>query len=106
MSSMFSIGSSTGNILLGGQWIEGGTLLVDGGRISGITDSSVHFQTKNHLHADGKWVLPGMVDGHVHSLSFPGEGFFHSTRSAAAGGVTTIIDMPWTPPAEQPPPKP
>ena len=84
----------TGNILLGEQWIEGGTLLVDGGRISGITDSSVHFQTKNHLHADGKWVLPGMVDGHVHSLSFPGEGFFHSTRSAAAGGVTTIIDMP------------
>ncbi len=42
-------------------------------------------------------LLPGLVDTHVH-VNEPGrtewEGFETATRSAAAGGVTTIIDMP------------
>jgi allantoinase len=42
-------------------------------------------------------VLPGLVDTHVH-LNDPGraewEGFESGTRAAAAGGVTTIVDMP------------
>ncbi|MGI4953313.1 MAG: dihydroorotase [Janthinobacterium lividum] len=48
----------------------------------------------------GKLILPGLVDGHMHtgsSIGFPGiEG---STRSAAAGGVTTCVDMPYDVPA-------
>lgn len=42
-------------------------------------------------------VLPGLVDTHVH-INDPGraewEGFEHATRAAAAGGVTTVVDMP------------
>jgi allantoinase len=42
-------------------------------------------------------LLPGLVDSHVH-VNEPGrtewEGFATATRAAAAGGVTTIIDMP------------
>ncbi|GAA4580614.1 allantoinase AllB [Planotetraspora phitsanulokensis] len=42
-------------------------------------------------------LLPGLVDTHVH-VNEPGrthwEGFDSATRAAAAGGVTTIIDMP------------
>ncbi len=42
-------------------------------------------------------LLPGMVDTHVH-VNDPGrtewEGFASATRAAAAGGITTIIDMP------------
>jgi allantoinase len=42
-------------------------------------------------------VLPGLVDTHVH-VNEPGrtewEGFATATRAAAAGGVTTILDMP------------
>jgi allantoinase len=42
-------------------------------------------------------LLPGLVDTHVH-VNDPGradwEGFAHATRAAAAGGVTTIVDMP------------
>lgn len=42
-------------------------------------------------------LLPGLVDAHVH-VNEPGrthwEGFATATRAAAAGGVTTIIDMP------------
>lgn len=42
-------------------------------------------------------IMPGLVDAHVH-LNEPGrtewEGFDTGTRAAAAGGVTTVIDMP------------
>jgi allantoinase len=36
-----------------------------------------------------------MVDAHVHSLSHHGEGIAAATRAAAAGGVTTIVEMPY-----------
>jgi allantoinase len=43
------------------------------------------------------WLLPGFVDTHVH-VNEPGragwEGFANATRAAAAGGVTTLVDMP------------
>jgi allantoinase len=46
---------------------------------------------------DGAVLLPGLVDTHVH-VNEPGrtewEGFATATRAAAAGGVTTILDMP------------
>lgn len=42
-------------------------------------------------------VMPGLVDTHVH-INSPGrtewEGFESATRAAAAGGVTTLVDMP------------
>ncbi|HET9209514.1 MAG TPA: amidohydrolase family protein, partial [Thermoanaerobaculia bacterium] len=42
-------------------------------------------------------VMPGLVDTHVH-VNEPGrtdwEGFATATRAAAAGGVTTLVDMP------------
>ncbi|HEX5918142.1 MAG TPA: allantoinase AllB [Nocardioides sp.] len=49
------------------------------------------------LLADDEVLLPGLVDTHVH-VNEPGrtdwEGFASATRAAAAGGVTTIVDMP------------
>ena len=46
---------------------------------------------------DDQVLLPGLVDTHVH-VNEPGrtewEGFPSATRAAAAGGVTTIVDMP------------
>src|SRR3954469_14617762 len=42
-------------------------------------------------------LMPGVVDSHVH-VNEPGrtewEGFTTATRAAAAGGVTTLVDMP------------
>jgi allantoinase len=47
--------------------------------------------------ADDEVLMPGLVDTHVH-VNEPGradwEGFSTATRAAAAGGVTTIVDMP------------
>lgn len=54
------------------------------------------------IDADGKLLLPGMIDAHVH---FREPGFPHKetwetgSRSAAAGGVTTVFDQPNTDPA-------
>jgi allantoinase len=50
------------------------------------------------LHDAGDLVvMPGLVDSHVH-VNEPGrtewEGFASATRAAAAGGITTIVDMP------------
>jgi allantoinase len=46
---------------------------------------------------DDEVLLPGLVDSHVH-IDDPGraewEGFESATRAAAAGGVTTLVDMP------------
>ncbi|KZX20584.1 allantoinase AllB [Rathayibacter tanaceti] len=46
---------------------------------------------------EGQVLMPGIVDTHVH-VNEPGrtewEGFASATRAAAAGGVTTLIDMP------------
>lgn len=56
---------------------------------------------RHEFDATGLHVLPGLVDAHVH-LRDPGPGdegdFRDGTRAAAAGGVTTVLDMPTTDP--------
>jgi allantoinase len=53
--------------------------------------------TREEVLGDDVVLLPGLVDTHVH-VNEPGrtewEGFETATRAAAAGGVTTIVDMP------------
>ncbi|MBN1682885.1 allantoinase AllB [Candidatus Bathyarchaeota archaeon] len=81
--------------------ITDASLIIDKGIIIGIIKSSEPKADKI-IDAKGNYVLPGMVDTHVH-LRDPGnterENFESGTRAAAAGGVTTIIDMPNTVPA-------
>lgn len=49
--------------------------------------------TQDH---SGRLILPGLVDGHMHTSSALGwAGIEGATRSAAAGGVTTCCDMPY-----------
>ena len=48
------------------------------------------------LDFSGKFVLPGLVDGHMHTSSALGwPGIEGASRTAAAGGVTTCVDMPY-----------
>jgi allantoinase len=62
--------------------------------------ASVEAGLTGHRHltlADDEVLIPGLVDTHVH-VNEPGrthwEGFASATRAAAAGGITTIVDMP------------
>ncbi|MGY1594034.1 allantoinase AllB [Geodermatophilus sp. SYSU D00708] len=68
----------------------------EGGRIAAVTDFADAPSGAVTL-ADDEVLLPGLVDSHVH-VNEPGrtewEGFATATRAAAAGGVTTIVDMP------------
>ena len=72
-----------------------GYVVVRAGKISAVTKyepSSIAVRDIGSLA-----VLPGVVDAHVH-INEPGrtewEGFETATRAAAAGGVTTVVDMP------------
>ncbi len=77
--------------------------LVDGevgvrdGRITAIAGPGV-LHGSDRLDAGGSLVLPGVVDAHVHTRSEPAEGLTRATTAAAAGGVTTLVDMPYDDP--------
>jgi allantoinase len=73
------------------------TLLVEQDRIVAVR-AWADVPAVAQLHDFGEFVLlPGLVDTHVH-INEPGrtewEGFKTATRAAAAGGVTTLVDMP------------
>jgi allantoinase len=71
---------------------------VEGGRIAAVLgrDEPAGAARVVDLAAD-EVLLPGLADTHVH-VNEPGrtqwEGFASATRAAAAGGITTVIDMP------------
>ena len=71
---------------------------VRGGRIVTIEAPAADLDADLVVEFDhDEVVLPGLVDTHVH-VNEPGrtewEGFDSATRAAAAGGVTTVVDMP------------
>jgi allantoinase len=70
---------------------------VAGGRIVAIRPVAEPPHGDEVVDAGDLVVLPGLVDTHVH-INEPGrtewEGFATATRAAAAGGVTTLVDMP------------
>lgn len=72
-------------------------VLVEGGRIAGIADLREAALGCPVRDAGDAILMPGLVDSHVH-VNEPGrtewEGFLTATSAAAAGGVTTIVDMP------------
>lgn len=77
--------------------VRPGAIHVQHGRIQKIAEYGDCPAAARVIDAGALAVLPGLVDTHVH-INDPGradwEGFDHATRAAAAGGVTTLIDMP------------
>jgi allantoinase len=70
---------------------------IDDGRITAIADFDQIAPSVGIVEAGDSIVMPGLVDTHVH-INEPGrtdwEGFQTATKAAAAGGVTTLIEMP------------
>jgi allantoinase len=82
--------------------LPGGTrpaaVRVSGGTIADVGSYDAALPAGRSVDLAGDEVLlPGLVDTHVH-VNEPGraewEGFATATRAAAAGGITTIVDMP------------
>jgi allantoinase len=73
------------------------TVHIRDGIVTSISGYNEFPSAKNIHDAGESVVMPGLVDTHVH-INEPGrtewEGFETATRAAAAGGVTTLIDMP------------
>jgi len=71
-----------------------GCVHIANGRITAITDTATPDAIRIR---DTEVLIPGLIDTHVH-INDPGraswEGFPTATRAAAAGGITTVIDMP------------
>jgi len=75
-------------------------IYVEKGKIKDIVpQGEALLPVKKEIDAKGNVVFPGFIDPHVH-FDDPGfterEDFETGTRSAAAGGITTVIDMPCT----------
>ena len=67
------------------------------GRVTEIVPPARAKEAARVLDLGDAWLMPGLVDTHVH-VNEPGrsewEGFRAATAAAAAGGVTTLVDMP------------
>jgi dihydroorotase len=76
--------------------LEADLLLADG-RVSALVARDAEAEATRQIDATGRWILPGIVDLHTHTR-VPGyeykEDFRTSSRAAARGGVTTLVDMP------------
>ncbi|MEU1720887.1 allantoinase AllB [Nonomuraea sp. NPDC005692] len=72
-------------------------VVVRGERVQALYDYAEPLDAAEDIDLRDLPLLPGLVDTHVH-VNEPGrthwEGFASATRAAAAGGVTTIVDMP------------
>lgn len=71
-------------------------IYVKDGKIAAITTEDLG-PSKETLDASGKKVYAGFIDTHVHSRdggALHKETFAHSTRGAAMGGITTVVEMP------------
>lgn len=84
-----------GRIVKPDQTINAGIAIKDG-KIVMIAEDSMLPEAKRQIDADGKYVLPGLIDPHMH-VDWPDWEYVEATRSstkaAAAGGYTTVINF-------------
>lgn len=87
---------SSKRVLINGAVISA-AVIFENGAITKITSREDIPQNCQHTDFGNLMIMPGLVDTHVH-INEPGrtdwEGFNTATQAAAAGGITTVIDMP------------
>ena len=85
----------TGRVVRTDRVIDDGYVAIRGGVVERVGTGPAP-QARQREDFGSSFVLPGAIDSQVHSKSQLGqEDFIWSTRAAAAGGVTTIVDMPY-----------
>ncbi|MFE4454051.1 dihydroorotase family protein [Streptomyces sp. NPDC056796] len=90
-----------GGRLVTPEGVREGTVVVRDGRVDALLAPDDPIPSGPRLDARGQYVLPGLIDSHVHFRT-PGlehkETWENGSRAALAGGVTTVMDMPNTRP--------
>ena len=89
-------------VLKDGIFIENGretirSVAIESGKIEGIYRHGDEPQYRKSIDCRGFYILPGLIDIHVHLRDFKQsdkEDYETGTMAAAAGGVTTVVDMP------------
>ena len=91
-----------GRIVMPNAVIDGGAVAVGGGRVVavGVADQLIPGDTSVPVDDFGSaFIFPGTIDGQTHACNADGfPGIEACTRSAIAGGVTCIVDMPYDEP--------
>lgn len=88
----------TGRIVTPDAILDRGWIAVAGEKIVAIGDGPPPTGTRRVDYGDN-FVLPGLIDGQTHATNAGGlAGIGPHSRSAIAGGVTTIVDMPYDAP--------
>jgi allantoinase len=84
-----------GHLVLSDRDLPGGWIGVSGETIAAIGAGPPPQARRLHDAGDA-FVIPGFVDGQTHATSYAGlPGIESTTMSAVAGGVTTLVDMPY-----------
>jgi len=88
--------------LIGQSSVLEAGIAINDGKIAAISKGPLLPEADRNIDVDGSILLPGIIDTHVHFRD-PGlthkEDFSTGSMAAAAGGVTTVCDMPNTSPA-------
>ncbi len=85
-----------GNLFLGSEFRQGG-ISIEGERIIKIGKEPSLPKASQKIDAKGAIVIPGIIDIHVHFRDLQQkykETLVTGTKSALAGGITTVLDMP------------
>ncbi len=92
-------------IIKGGQLVNEGKIYsadvyIENGRIAQI-DSNINRTADKEINAEGKFILPGVIDDQVHfrepGLTHKGD-LYTEPKAAVAGGTTSFMEMPNTKP--------
>lgn len=93
----FDLVIRNGKIVSSQGTYAGDDIAVKDGKVAAIDRQGSFPDAKKTIDASGKYVLPGIIDAHVHFRE-PGyeykEDFGTGSTAAACGGVTTVLDMP------------
>jgi allantoinase len=85
----------TGRVVRADRVIDEGYVAIRGGVVERVGSGPTP-AARERQDFGSSYILPGAIDSQVHSRSQLGqEDFIWSTRAAASGGVTTIVDMPY-----------
>jgi dihydroorotase (multifunctional complex type) len=73
------------------------SVVIDSGKIEGFYTHGEEPECKKTIDCRGLYIIPGLIDMHVHLRDLEQsekEDYESGTKAAAAGGITTVVDMP------------